>query len=131
MKALRLAILLLVTTFAFQMNAQSASTKWSQLHEYHELLSKTFHPAENGNLNAIKNAHDYLVQRSEALDINTMPSELKSETLVAQVGILKKMTKKLSELITNKAPDVEIMRTFQNVHDVFHKIEKECAHPTK
>jgi hypothetical protein len=131
MKALRLAILLLVTTFAFQMNAQSASTKWSQLHEYHELLSKTFHPAENGNLNAIKNAHDYLVQRSEALDITTMPSELKSETLVAQVGILKKMTKKLSELITNKAPDVEIMRTFQNVHDVFHKIEKECAHPTK
>ena len=131
MKALRLAIVLLVTTFAFQMNAQSASTKWSQLHEYHELLSKTFHPAENGNLNAIKNAHDYLVQRSEALDINTMPSELKSETLVAQVGILKKMTKKLSELITNKAPDVEIMRTFQNVHDVFHKIEKECAHPTK
>jgi hypothetical protein len=131
MKALRLAILLLVTTFTFQMNAQSASTKWSQLHEYHELLSKTFHPAENGNLNAIKNAHDYLVQRSEALDITTMPSELKSETLVAQVGILKKMTKKLSELITNKAPDVEIMRTFQNVHDVFHKIEKECAHPTK
>jgi hypothetical protein len=131
MKALRLAIVLLVTTFAFQMNAQSASTKWSQLHEYHELLSKTFHPAENGNLNAIKNAHDYLVQRSEALDINTMPSELKSETLVAQVGILKKMTKKLSELITNKAPDVEIMRTFQNVHDVFHKIEKECANPTK
>lgn len=131
MKALRLAILLLVTTFTFQMNAQSASTKWSQLHEYHELLSKTFHPAENGNLNAIKNAHDYLVQRSEALDISTMPSELKSETLLAQVGILKKMTKKLSELITNKAPDVEIMRTFQNVHDVFHKIEKECAHPTK
>jgi hypothetical protein len=131
MKALRLAIVLLVTTFAFQMNAQSASTKWSQLHEYHELLSKTFHPAENGNLNAIKNAHDYLVQRSEALDVTMMPSELKSETLIAQVGVLKKMTKKLSELITNKAPDVEIMRTFQNVHDIFHKIEKECAHPTK
>lgn len=131
MKALRLALVLLVTTFAFQMNAQSAATKWSQLNEYHELLSKTFHPAENGNLNAIKNAHDYLVQRSEALDVTMMPSELKSETLIAQVGVLKKMTKKLSELITNKAPDVEIMRTFQNVHDIFHKIEKECAHPTK
>lgn len=131
MKALRLAIVLLVTTFAFQMNAQSASTKWSQLHEYHELLSKTFHPAENGNFTAIKNSHDVLVQRSEALDVTTMPAELKSETLVAQVNVLKKLTKKLSELITNKAPDVEIMRTFQNVHDVFHKIEKECEHPTK
>ncbi len=112
-------------------SAQSVTSKWTQLHEYHELLSKTFHPAENGNFTAIKNSHDYLVQKAEALDIATMPADLKTPTLVENVAVLKKLTKKLSELITNKAPDVEIMRMFQNVHDVFHKIEKECEHPTK
>lgn len=112
-------------------SAQSVTSKWTQLHEYHELLSKTFHPAENGNFTAIKNSHDYLVQKSEALDIATMPADLKTPIVVENVAVLKKLTKKLSELITNKAPDVEILRTFQNVHDVFHKIEKECEHPTK
>lgn len=131
MKAIRFALLSLFLTFAFSVNAQSVTSKWTQLHEYHELLSKTFHPAENGNFTAIKNSHDYLVQKAEALDIATMPADLKTPTLVENVAVLKKLTKKLSELITNKAPDVEIMRMFQNVHDVFHKIEKECEHPTK
>ncbi|MFY7758375.1 MULTISPECIES: hypothetical protein [Flavobacterium] len=112
-------------------SAQSVTSKWTQLHEYHELLSKTFHPAENGNFTAIKNSHDYLVQKAEALDVATMPADLKTPVVVENVAVLKKLTKKLSELITNKAPDVEILRTFQNVHDVFHKIEKECEHPTK
>ncbi|MEN9336142.1 MAG: hypothetical protein RLZZ500_1129 [Bacteroidota bacterium] len=112
-------------------SAQSVTSKWTQLHEYHELLSKTFHPAENGNFTAIKNSHDYLVQKAEALDVTTMPSDLKTPAVVENVAVLKKLTKKLSELITNKAPDVEILRMFQNVHDVFHKIEKECEHPTK
>lgn len=112
-------------------SAQSVTSKWTQLHEYHELLSKTFHPAENGNFTAIKNSHDYLVQKAEALDVATMPTDLKTPVVVENVAVLKKLTKKLSELITNKAPDVEILRTFQNVHDVFHKIEKECEHPTK
>src|SRR5574343_801136 len=106
-------------------SAQSVTSKWTQLHEYHELLSKTFHPAENGNFTAIKNSHDYLVQKAEALDVATMPTDLKTPVVVENVAVLKKLTKKLSELITNKAPDVEILRTFQNVHDVFHKIEKE------
>lgn len=125
-------IIVAVAFLAVQtISAQSVTSKWTSLREYHELLSKTFHPAENGNFTAIKNSHDYLVQKAEALDVTTMPADFKTPIVVENVAVLKKLTKKLSELITNKAPDVEILRMFQNVHDVFHKIEKECEHPTK
>lgn len=131
MKFVKFIIAAVVFLAVQTISAQSVTSKWTQLHEYHELLSKTFHPAENGNFTAIKNSHDYLVQKAEALDVATMPADLKTPVVVENVAVLKKLTKKLSELITNKAPDVEILRTFQNVHDVFHKIEKECEHPTK
>ncbi|WP_297515077.1 hypothetical protein [Flavobacterium sp.] len=131
MKFVKFAVAI-VAFLAFQnLQAQSATAKWAPLNEYHELLSKTFHPAEGGNLTPIKNSHDALVQKSEALDVATMPVDLKTSKAVENIAVLQKLTKKLSELITNRAPDVEVMRTFQNVHDVFHRIEEACNHPNR
>ena len=42
------------------------------------------------------------------------------------IVLLKKQTKVVSELVTRKAPDAEIMRAFQNLHDVFHRIVEMC-----
>lgn len=131
MKFLKFMLVTVAFIAVQNLSAQSATSKWAPLHEYHELLSKTFHPAENGNFTAIKNSHFTLVEKAEALDAATIPADLKTAVVVEQVTVLKKLTKKLSELISQKAPDVEIMRMFQNVHDVFHKIERECEHPTK
>jgi hypothetical protein len=86
------------------------------------LLSKTFHPAEEGNLNPIKVSSEDLVARAELLDIATMPQDLRAPKLDENIALLKKQTKKVSELITNKAPNAEIMRAFENLHDIFHRI---------
>lgn len=113
----------------FAMNTVSAQTltnKWKQMHDYHELLSKTFHPAEEGNLNPIKVSSEDLVAKAELLDVETMPQDLRTAKLDENINLLKKQTKVVSELITRKAPNAEIMRAFQNLHDIFHKIVQMC-----
>ncbi|WP_395066946.1 hypothetical protein [Flavobacterium sp.] len=107
-------------------SAQSITDKWKQMHDYHELLSKTFHPAEDGNFGPIKNSSEDLVAKAELLDVETMPKDLRNALVEENLAILKRQTKVVSDLVTKKAPDAEIMRAFQNLHDVFHRIVEIC-----
>lgn len=111
-------------------SAQAITEKWKQMHDYHELLSKTFHPAEDGNFEPIKNSSEDLVVKAEALDYRTMPEDLKSAKVEETIAVLKKQTKVVNDLVQRKAPNAEIMRAFQNLHDVFHRIVEICQ-PTK
>lgn len=113
----------------FAMNTASAQTltdKWKQMHYYNELLSKTFHSAEEGNLNPIRVSSEDLVARAELLDIETIPQDLRTAKLDENIRILKKQTKVVSLLIASKAPNAEIMRAFQNLYDIFHTIVQMC-----
>lgn len=108
------------------LSAQEITDKWKQMNDYHELLSKTFHPAEDGNFAPIKNSSEYLVQKAEALDLKTMPQEFKNSKIEETIILLKKQTKAVNDLVQRKAPDAEIMRAFENLHDVFHRIVQLC-----
>jgi len=119
---LALALLFAINT----VSAQSITDKWKQMHDYHELLSKTFHPAEEGNFNPIKNSSEDLVVLSEALDLKTMPQDLRNSKVDETIAVLKKQTKVVNDLVQRKAPDAEIMRAFENLHDVFHRIVEIC-----
>jgi hypothetical protein len=121
------SLLAIVAFFTISsVSAQSITEKWKQLNDYHELLSKTFHPAEDGNFDPIKNSSEDLVVKAEALDLKTMPQELRTSQLDETIAVLKKQTKTVNDLVQKKAPNAEIMRAFQNLHDVFHRIVEIC-----
>jgi len=121
------ALLVIVTFFAFNcVSAQSITEKWKQMHDYHELLSKTFHPAEEGNFEPIKKASEDLVLKAEALDFKTMPEDLRTNKVEETIALLKKQTKTVNDLVQRKAPNAEIMRAFENLHDIFHRIVEIC-----
>lgn len=121
------SLLAIVAFFTISsVSAQSITEKWKQLNDYHELLSKTFHPAEDGNFDPIKNSSEDLVVKAEALDLKTMPQELRTSQLDETITVLKKQTKTVNDLVQKKAPNAEIMRAFQNLHDVFHRIVEIC-----
>lgn len=121
------SLLAIVAFFTISsVSAQSITEKWKQLNDYHELLSKTFHPAEDGNFDPIKNSSEDLVVKAEALDLKTMPQELRTSQLDETIAVLKKQTKTVNDLVQKKAPNAEILRAFQNLHDVFHRIVEIC-----
>ena len=59
-----------------------------------------------------------------------MPEDLKSAKVEETIAVLKKQTKVVNDLVQRKAPNAEIMRAFQNLHVVFHRIVEICQ-PTK
>lgn len=126
MKLLKsLMVIIFFMTFN-TISAQAVTEKWIQLGNYHELLSNTFKPSENGDFGPIKLSSQELVTKVEALDVTTMPQDLRTPRLEEVIVILKRQTKVLNELVKAKAPNAEIMRTFENVHDIFNRVVYVC-----
>ncbi len=116
---------LFAIAFFFAVNtisAQSVTEKWPQLNDFQELLVKTFEPAGEGNFGPIKNSCEQLVEKAQALDVATMPQELKNAKADETVFVLKRQTKLVAELVRTKASDVEIMRAFQKVNEVYDRL---------
>jgi hypothetical protein len=116
---------LFAIAFFFAVNTtsgQSIAQKWPQLNEFQELLVKTFEPAGEGNFTPIKNSCEYLVEKAQALDVATMPQDLRNVKAEETVSVLKRQTKLVAELVRTKAPDVEILRAFQKVNEVYDRL---------
>lgn len=122
---MKLMKFLFAVAFLFAINnvsAQSVASKWPQLNSFQELLVKTFEPAGEGNFGPIKNSYEYLVEKSEALDVTTMPQDLKNSKADETVAVLKRQTKLLAELIKTNSPNAEIMRAFQKVNETYDRL---------
>lgn len=116
---------LFAIAFFFAVNtisAQSVTEKWPQLNDFQELLVKTFEPAGEGNFNPIKNSCEYLVEKAQALDVTTMPQDLRNVKADEIVAVLKRDTKLVAELIRTKASDVEIMKSFQKLNETYDRL---------
>jgi hypothetical protein len=60
------------------------------------------------------------------LDVSTIPQEYINQKTESTITLLKKQTKLVNDLVQNKAPNAEIMRAFQDLHDIFHRIVMLC-----
>ncbi len=106
--------------------AQSITEKWPQIKAYHEIISKTFHPAEEGNLEPLKSNYTQLLEKAEALSVENMPQEFRNPKTIETLLVLKKQTGVVINLIQDKRPDAEIMKGLTLLHDTFHKIVGMC-----
>ena len=131
MKLLKLVITITLLMVINASSAQTVAEKWKQLGDFHDLLTKTFTLSEEGNFKPIKLFSQDLVSKSEALDPASMPQDLRSSRLEEVLIVLKSQTKAVNELVKSKAPNAEIMRAFQNVHDIYNRVVYVCDSPKK
>jgi hypothetical protein len=113
----------------FALNSVSARTiteRWPQIKAYHELMSQTYHPAEEGNLDLIRNNSELLMQKAEALSVETMPEEFRNPKIIETMLSLKKQTQTVNNLVQNKAGDDEITKALSMLHETLHKIVGMC-----
>ena len=69
MKIKSLAIVLFVLA-ANTISAQSTFEKWPAIKAFHEVMSQTFHPSEEGNLEPIKTRSEELMNSAAAVNIH-------------------------------------------------------------
>ncbi len=123
MKKLLFALLLVLPALI-----ATAQTKaiWPEKDAFHDIMSQTFHPAEEGKLDAIKQRIGEMVTKAKAWQKSTPPAELNMPEIKTALGNLVKGTKGLQKNIKKGASDAEITKELTSLHDVYHKLVGLC-----
>ena len=118
------------TLFTFTLGfAMAQSQSWKALEEYHEVMSKTFHPSEEGNLAPIKERSGELAKKAQALKKSAIPSAYQKPGVKETLALLAKESKALDKLVhKKKATDEAITKSLTALHDRFHEVMEKCRH---
>ena len=123
----------LALTFIFVANtisAQSTFEKWPAIKEFHEVMSQTFHPVEEGDFAPIKARSEEMMKKAALLQTD-IPKEFKTDSILASVGKLEKNSKELHEIVTSGATNDVILKSITELHDIFHEIVGLCSEEKK
>jgi len=131
MKALQLSFatlgLLFIAAISNTGNAQSNLSSWTALTDFHKVMSQTFHPSEEGNLEPIKTRIGEVVEKAEALKNSAIPADFNNKKVKKAVKKLAADSKKLQSSINGGATDAQITASLSSLHDVFHQIVGLCS----
>ncbi|GAA4056496.1 hypothetical protein GCM10022388_23950 [Flavobacterium chungnamense] len=113
-------------------NNYKAATKgkfddWQALKDFHKIMSQTFHPSEEGNLEPIRKRSGEMVEKANLLAKSIIPDEFNKKEVVAAVQKLATDSKKLDKLVRSKKSDKELTESLTKLHDVFHEIIGLCT----
>ncbi len=111
--------------FARPLAAQEKA-KWAEKDAFHEVMSKTFHPAEEGKLEPIKARSAEMLEKAIAWKNSTAPAGYDQQAIKKDLGSLVKGAKKLNKLIKNNGADNEIKAQLTELHNLFHGITEKC-----
>lgn len=129
-KTMVLSICILVTTFIQTAQAQTPQ-KWKEMEDFHKVLSKTFHPAEEGNVKPAKDSANLLLQRAEAWQQAAIPAGYKTDLTKSVLTKLVASCKDLESAVKQGKADDVIKSKITKVHDDFHEIAEKCREPHK
>ncbi|WP_309642537.1 hypothetical protein [Flavobacterium sp.] len=126
MKIKSLAIVLFVLAIN-SVSAQSTFDKWPAIKAFHEVISQTFHPSEEGNLEPIKARSEELMNSATAVLKSDIPAEYRTPAILASAEKLQLKSKALHKMVTAKASDADLKKSLSELHDVFHEIVGLCS----
>ena len=89
---------------------------------YHEVMSTTFHPAENGDLKPLRTRATTLAERGEAWAKAAIPAHLNGKGLEAKLQLLAKGSRDIADLVAANASDETLTTAITALHDVFHEV---------
>lgn len=120
-------ISLLVVTFALITAAYSQEKKqWKELHDFHKVMSSTFHPAEDGDLKPIRERSTEMVEKAEAWKSSEAPEGYNKEAVKTTLDKLVEGSKELDKLVKANTEDKVLVDKLSKLHDVFHEIMEKC-----
>jgi len=133
MKYLLLSIALIFAFGVFgSFNQKNQLDVWQELEIFHQAIAFTFHPAEDGDFEPVKNDSKELVEAVQKLLTSKLPvyfekmenEELKNELQTSLQKLFKQCTDLHNLVQTQKTTDQEFLDTLNDVHSTYHHIEE-------
>jgi len=119
----------------FQPAAMSASAntndKWNELSAFHDVMSATFHPMEEGDFKPIRSRAGEMAAKARQWADSKPPKIYAQPQIKAGVEKLAKESKALAALVDGKAADTRIKESLSSLHDRFHEIAGLCRDAKK
>ena len=131
MKHLKVFLVLAFIVVANSVSAQSTFEKWPAIKEFHEVMSQTFHPAEEGNLVPIKARSEEMRNKAAMLLKSDIPAEFRTDAILASAERLQIKSKALHKLVNSNGTDAAIVKSITDLHDTFHEIVGLCSDAKK
>jgi hypothetical protein len=131
MKHLKTFLVLALIFVANSISAQSTFDKWPAIKEFHEVMSQTFHPAEEGNLAPIKARSEEMMNKAAMLLKSDIPTEFRTDAILASAERLQLKSKALHKLVKSNGTDAAIVKSITDLHDTFHEIVGLCSDAKK
>ena len=111
-----------------EMNPKKSEViSWDEAKEaYHHSMSSTFHPAEEGDLEPLKESYSELAINAKNWLATPVPENLSKKELKVLLKKLDKESGKIGKLVEKGASDDELKDAIYALHDVFHNIVGLC-----
>lgn len=119
-------LLMLLAVVAISFGATAQKKEWKQLHDFHDIMSSTFHPSEEGDLKPIKEKIGDMVSLAKAWQQSEVPEGFNADAVKPKLKELVKGSKELQKLIKNNADDKTITEKLASLHEKFHEIVEKC-----
>ncbi len=126
-KIVSFALVMLALAAAPKLQAQEKA-KWNEMEAFHEVMSKTFHPAEEGKMEPIKSRSAEMLEKAIAWKNSTAPAGYDKSAVTKNLRKLVKGAKKVNKLVQKTASDADLKEQLTELHTIFHEIVEKCEH---
>ena len=99
---------------------------WKELKAFHNVMSNTFHPMEEGDYKPIRARASEMAQKAKEWADSTPPKDFDKASIKETLKKLVVETKALSDKIAKNASDEEIKKDLTALHDRFHEVVGLC-----
>lgn len=120
-----LMMMIIFSSFTFSAMAQEKA-KWMEMEDFHTVMSTTFHPAEEDNLQPLKEKAGDLLGGAKTWQKSVVPVGFKADVTKPILKRLVKECSKIKKAVESKKPDLELKAMITKAHDVFHEIMEKC-----
>jgi hypothetical protein len=120
-KVLLAAAILLIVSVGF-----AGADGWKELEAFHTVMAGTFHPAEDGNLQPVRDKASDLLARAKTWQGSTVPPDCDQEKTAKALETLVDECEQVDSGVNAKKSDAELTKLITAAHDAFHAIVEKC-----
>ena len=125
MKAPKTILLALLCAFGLNASAQEKNN-WKEQEAFHGIMSKTFHPTEEGNFKPLKEKSDSLVIIAKQWKTAKIPVGYKPKETAESIAKLLKQCETVNAAVKSNKDEKTLGALMFEAHETFHYIVGEC-----
>ncbi len=125
MREVKFLFLMLALSFT-ALPVFSQEAKWMEMENFHAVMSVSFHPAEENNLQPLKEKSADLLSKAKAWQKSVAPEEFNADATKPILKHLVKQCKLIKAAVNDNTADTALKVMIIKAHDIFHEIKEKC-----